>query len=239
MKAFLVCLVLLSFGARAADECAELGKCVELVSKLTGKKYLYDAKSVKGGLQSTSNASLTSENADTLFTYILDLNGYARVPTPEKDTYLIVESRDIRFQALPSIKVDAETPPKLAPNADYYMMTYTFKNHTHGQLRMASNVLRPFMSRNARTIEAGKFLTIQENAAKLVLAYETIKSFDRELTKEELAKQVEWEKERKQERKEGLREGQGEGRGEGHGEKLKDQHGKKAEEKTDKREDKK
>jgi type II secretory pathway component GspD/PulD (secretin) len=213
----------MSFGVMA-NECAELSKCVEYVSKLTGKKYLYDARSVKGGLQASSNTEITVENADTLFTYILDLNGYARVPTAEKDTYLIIESRDIRYQPLPTINVDAQSPPKIPQNYDYYMMSFKFKNFSHGQLREASNSLRPFMSRYARTIElkGTGILTIQENAAKLNKAYEMIKSFDRELSKEELKSYNEQEVERKEDRKEEKNE----------------KHHKKLEEKSDKKDDK-
>lgn len=200
MKAILVSLVLMSFGVRA-NECAELGKCIEYVSKLTGKKYLYDARIIKGGLQASSNTQITAENADTLFTYILDLNGYVRVPTAEKDTYMIVDSRDIRYQSLPMINVDAQTPPKLASNYDFYMMNYKFKHFDHNQPRMVANSLRPFMSRYARVIEAGDTLTIQENASKLAKAYDLIKRYDRELTKEELKRQKEREEENREERR--------------------------------------
>lgn len=207
MKFFLVAITLISFGV-SANECVELNKCVEYISKLTAKKYIYDGKEVKGGLQATSNLQITNENADTLFTYILDLNGYARVPTAEKDTYVIVSARDIRYQPVPVINVDAHNPPKLTPNYDYYMMSFKFKHFAHGQMREAANSLRPFMSRYARVIElkVPGTITIQENAAKLLKAYELIKFFDRELTKEEIMKEkereAEWKEERKAERKE-------------------------------------
>lgn len=187
MKVLFSLMLLVSFPVWA-NECAELTRCIENVSKLTGKKYLYDAKEVKGGLQSTSNTQITAENADTLFTYILDLNGYARVPTAEKDTFIIISSRDIRYQSMPTINVDAQNSPKIPQNYDYYMMTYKFKHYSQGQLGAAENSLRPFMSRYARTIElkGAGILTIQENASKLIKAYDLIKSFDRELSKVEL-----------------------------------------------------
>lgn len=202
MKVLLSMLLLANFAVQA-NECVELTKCIEHVSKLTGKKYLYDARTVKGGLQSSSNTEITTENADTLFTYILDLNGYARVPTAEKDTYLIVESRDIRYQALPTIDVDSQNPPKIVPNYDYYMMNFKFKNFHQDQLRAAANSLRPFMSRYARTIElkGPGIVTVQETASKLIKAYEMIKSFDREFTKEEIKEYKEREAGRKKEDK--------------------------------------
>lgn len=186
MKIILAALLLMSF-ALQAEECTDLGKCVEYVSKLTGKKYMYD-KEFKGGLQTSSNMQITAENADMLFTSIMEINGYGRVPTGVKDTYKIVALRDIRYESIPMIKVDASTPPSITQNSDYYMMSYQFKNYKQNQLRSAANSLRPFMSRYARIIEvkATGTLIIQESAAKLLQDYEMMKANDRELTKAEV-----------------------------------------------------
>jgi general secretion pathway protein D len=125
------------------------------------------------------------------------------VPTIEKDTYIIIETRDIRYQPLPMISVDSQTPPKLIANYDKYMMKFKFKHFSHGQLREASNSMRPFMSRYGRVIEfkGTGVLTIQESAAHLLRSYELIKSFDRELTAEEIKDQKEREAEYKEEKK--------------------------------------
>lgn len=185
MKFLLVAVMLVSFGVQA-NECTELVKCVEFVSKLTGKKYMFN-KDFKGGLQTTPNVEITKENADTLFTRILELNGYVRVPTSVADTYSLIELRDIRYETLPVINVDMQSAPNLVENSDYYLMTYKFKYHTQGQLRETSNSIRPFMSRYGRIIEMkGRgVIIVQENASKLKQLYEIIKSADRELTKEE------------------------------------------------------
>ena len=143
MKMIMMIFVFMSFNLHA-NECLELTKCIEHVSKLTGKKYIYDAKDVRGGLQASSNIQITSENVDNLFTYILDINGYARVPTIEKDTYLIVNARDIRYEPIPTINVDSHTAPSIISNYDYYMMKFKFKHFNHGQLREASNSTTPF-----------------------------------------------------------------------------------------------
>ena len=171
-----------------ADQCTELTKCVELVSKLTKKKYLYNPKEISGELKTSSNVDLDSDNADSLFTYILDLNGFARIPTSEKDTFTIVTSRDLRYQALPTISVDSANPPKIPANSDYYLMQFKFQHFQYGQMRGAANSLRPFMSRFARVVEINEtgLLVIQENATKLIQFHELIKKFDREYTKEEV-----------------------------------------------------
>ncbi len=171
-----------------ADECVELTKCVEVVSKLTKKKYLFNRKEVSGELKSSSNFELEKDNADSLFTHILDLNGFARIPTAEKDTYTIVTSRDLRYQALPTINVDSANPPSIPANYDYYLMQYKFQHFQYGQMRGAANSLRPFMSRYARVIELNEagLLVMQENATKLIQFHDLIKKFDREYTKEEI-----------------------------------------------------
>lgn len=207
MKIIFTLLLTFSFVLHAND-CTDLNKCIEMVSKLTGKKYIYDSKMISGGVQETTNNQLNSENADTLITYILNLNNYARVPV-EKDTYLIIFARDVRYHMFPTINVDSETPPTVVPNYDYYMMSFKFKHHAHGQLREAANSLRPFMSRYARIIEfkGPGTITFQEHAANLVKAYGLIKSFDREWTKEEIKaakeREAEFKEERRLERKEG------------------------------------
>ncbi|MGZ3787614.1 MAG: hypothetical protein ACXVLQ_03785 [Bacteriovorax sp.] len=199
MKKLFIISILFSLNA-FANECIDLTKCVEHISKLTGKKYIYE-ESLKGGLQASSNFQITSENADTVFTSVLSANGYSRVPTNEKDTFKIVNSRDIRYETLPSINADKNTKLQVPNNDDYYMMFFKFKNYKHGQLRMTGNGLRPFMSRYGRIIETGDLLAVQEKASKLQLVYEIAKNNDRELSKDEILKWEIEEKERQAERK--------------------------------------
>ena len=201
MKVILAVFLLASFAVQA-NECVELTKCIEYVSKLTGKKYIYDVKSTQGGLSASTNFEITSENADSLFTYILNLNDYVRLPIAEKDTYLIIHARDMRYQVFPEVNVNAQAAPQLKPNYDYFMMNYKFKHFDQGQTRLAANSIRPLLSRYARVLEVGSVLSIQENAAKLISFYEVLKSFDRELTKDELKKMKDRDEERKEERKE-------------------------------------
>lgn len=186
MKFFLIALCLLSFNLQA-EECSDLKKCVESVSKLTGKKYMYD-KEFKGGLQSSSNLEITAENAEVLFTSILEINGYGRVPTGVKDTYKIVALRDIRYEAVPMVSSDAQTAPAIPANSDYYLMNYKFTNYSQFQLRNSANSLRPYMSRFGRIIESKGtgVLTVHESGIKMHQIYEILKLQDRPYTKDEM-----------------------------------------------------
>lgn len=186
MKKILLSLCLsLSFNVFAND-CQDLNKCVELISKLTGKKYLYDGN-LQGNLKTSSNLEINAENADTLFSYILNVNGYSRVPTTIKDTYKIVAARDIRYESVTAIKADLNTTPVFPTTEDYILLTYKFAHYKDGQTRELSNSLRPFMSRYGRIIETLDTVTIQEMATKLPQQLEFMKKIDRALTKEEIA----------------------------------------------------
>lgn len=186
MKKILLALCLaLSFNA-FSDDCQDLSKCVEQVSKLTGKKYLYDGK-LKGELKSSSNLQINAENADTLFSYILNANGYTRIPTVEKDTYKIIEARDVRYESTSALKADLTTTPAIPATEDYFLLTYKFTNYKDGQPRELSNTLRPFMSRYGRIIETMDSVTIQEMGTKLPQQLEFMRKIDHALTKEEIA----------------------------------------------------
>ena len=187
MKKILLTLCLaISVNVLAADNCQDLARCVETVSKLTGKKYIYSGK-LEGELKSSSNFVITAENADTMFSYILNANGYARIPTVEKDTYKIIFARDIRYESVSALKADLNTTPTFPATEDYIFMTYKFANYKDGQPRELSNTLRPFMSRYGRIIELMDSVTIQEMATKLPQQLEFMRKVDRPLSKDELA----------------------------------------------------
>lgn len=189
MKKILLALCLcLSFNVFAND-CQDLNKCVEFVSKLTGKKYLYDGN-LQGNLKTSSNLEINAENADTLFSYILNVNGYSRVPTTVKDTFKIVKASEIRYESLSALKADMNTTPVLPVTEDYVLLTYKFTHYLNGQPRELANSLRPFMSRYARIIELMDSVTIQEMGTKLPQQLEFMKKIDRALSKEEIALRV-------------------------------------------------
>lgn len=195
MKSFFMALMMILSNNIFANECQDLVKCVEVVSKLTGKKYFYDAQ-LRGDLKASSNFQLTAENADALFSSILNINGYTRVPTTEKGTYKIVASRDVRYETFPVLSADLKTTPQIPATDDYFMLTYQFTHYKNDQMRETSNSLRPFMSRYGRVIEIinSGTLTIQETGTKLLQLLDAIRRNDRQLSKEEIALKKEREK---------------------------------------------
>ena len=91
-----VIMVLFSQLTFSAAPCHDLMSCMNAVGQLTGKKYLTTDDIKPKKFLMGQNFSLTAENADALFTAILDLNEPARIPTSNNDTYTTVKSRDVR-----------------------------------------------------------------------------------------------------------------------------------------------
>jgi hypothetical protein len=187
-----------------AVTCPDLNSCLENISKMTNKKYIF-AEKIKGSIETSSNYQLTNENADVFLSHILQLNGYSRVPTEDKDTFLIVSSRDIRYYALNSYTADKIKTPTFPMTSDYSQLFYSFKNSSYGQPRFVANSLRPFMSRYARIIEMKNSVVIHELNTHMAMALEFARMNDRELTKEEIKKYEENEKFRREERKEEIK----------------------------------
>lgn len=183
------CTLITSFTLSAKSvqkSCAELKDCVDEVSKMTGVKYLYSGE-LKGKIVSSDNLELTNENADSLFSSILNENGYTRIKQ-EENTYLILSARDIRYQATPIVKASYDSVPSLPQNMDYYMMEYTLKNN---QTKISSEItgaLRPFISRYGRIIDMKTTgtLIVQDTAKNLTRLYELIKKMDIIPTKEQI-----------------------------------------------------
>jgi general secretion pathway protein D len=197
---------LLTFNAYSYS-CPDINSCVETLGKMSGKKYIF-AEKIKGFVETTSNLEINADNADTFLTEILHLNGYSRVQTDNKDVYLIINSRDIRYYPHFSYVADKSSTPNFLKNWDYAQLVYKFKNHLQGQSREAANSLRPFMSRYGRIVElvgSGEVI-IHELNITLPILLDIIKHADRELSKEEMKKFEENEKIRREERKEDKRE---------------------------------
>jgi hypothetical protein len=147
------CLGILSASASAdsvASKCPDLDKCAHAVSALTGIKLVYDPGVLKGSIQATSNFELTKENAEVIFTQMLDQNGLTRVPLDEANTYTIMRQRDARDSALPRLDADSRTTPVIPKTWDLATLRYHLSNAELAE-PIARNI-RSFMPGNSRVI---------------------------------------------------------------------------------------
>ena len=172
--------------------CVDLNSCVETVSSLTGKSYLY-GKDLKGTIKASSNLLIDKKNADRVLSEILNDAGYTRVPVNDK-TFRIISARDVRYTPVPQIEASKKTAPNLPDVADYFMMTYTMKNPEVSTSITRS--LRPFMSRYGRIIDfkPNGTLVVQDTALNIKRLYKLVKSMDVKPTKAQLKR---WERDRK------------------------------------------
>jgi len=163
------------------EKCSNLIQCAETVSLLTDKQYVYSGK-LKGKIQGTEGVDFTAENADLLYSQMLNEHGYTRILLSDNKTYRIINARDVRYTPVPQVVSNFDNSPKLPATADYYMMTYQMRYPLVST--DATRSLRPFMSRYGRIIDnrINGTLIVQDTAINLKRLYNLIKQMDNEPT---------------------------------------------------------
>lgn len=169
--------VLTAKAGNLKTKCKNLVACAQSVSKLTGKEYLYPEK-FTGKVRGTEGIELTAKNADTLYSYILNENGYTRILLEDGKTFRIISARDVRYNPVPKVTASYDKGPALPQNVDYHMMTYKMKHPIVSTY--ATRSLRPFMSRYGRIIDnrINGTLIVQDTALNLKRLYGLIRAMD-------------------------------------------------------------
>lgn len=160
------------------SKCPDLEKCAHLVAALTGGKYIYDGESPKGVVRATENFEMTKENADEVFTLMLNQEGYTRLPLSEPGTYTILRQRDARDSALPLLVADPETTPDFPKNWDLATLRYKL-SRPEGAEPICRNI-RAFMPGNSRVVPdaaSGQIFLVAPYPI-LATALQTIRSMD-------------------------------------------------------------
>ncbi|MGE0616114.1 MAG: hypothetical protein AB7P04_10780 [Bacteriovoracia bacterium] len=163
-----------SFG----EKCGDIPGCARAVGELLKQKYIFDAD-VRGGMKSSGNVELTAENAEVLFTSMLNANGYTRVPVGDGKTYQIQRQRDARDTAIPFVTASREQAPVLPANWD--MMTLKYRASHPEVIEQIARVCRSFMPAGARIIPSdlgGGMLLVTDTAMNLRKVYEIIRDHD-------------------------------------------------------------
>jgi general secretion pathway protein D len=196
--ALFTAVIIPSFFAFTADagnlktKCNTLTKCAETVSQLTNRQYIFPG-ALKGKILGTEGVDFTAENADSLYSQILNENGYTRILLEDKKTYRIINARDVRYNPVPQVKSDYEKKPDLPNNTDYHMMSYQMRNPMVST--DVTRSLRPFMSRYGRIIDnkLNGTLIVQDTAINLKRMYGLIKQMDNKPTRE---MRLKWKKDK-------------------------------------------
>jgi type II secretory pathway component GspD/PulD (secretin) len=181
--------------AAKGSSCNDIDSCIKIVSKLTGKSYVYTEK-LKGSVSMTDEFTLNENNADSIMSKILNLNGYTRIPLTEDDGYMVVNARDIRYTPTPLIHSSKDGAPALPDNFDYHQMMYQPKEADPVQMLEFTRSIRPFLSRYGRVISPKTEgpMIIQDTAINLKRIHKILVQYDRKLSKEERKRREEWRK---------------------------------------------
>lgn len=169
--------------ASFTEKCPDIASCAKAVSELLGQKYVFDAD-VKGKVEATANLELTKENAELLFTNMLNINGFSRVPAGQENTFQILRQRDARDQAIPTVTASQQDAPPLPNNWDLYTLKYKATNPD--VVENIARTSRSFMPANSRIIpeEVTGTLLVTDTAINLKKLYGIIKDLDKKPTAE-------------------------------------------------------
>ncbi|MCC7442200.1 MAG: hypothetical protein IT285_11235 [Bdellovibrionales bacterium] len=188
VRAFHV-LVLMCVGAPMAEasfseKCPDIPTCAKVVGTMLDEKYIYLPDEMKGKVEGTPNLELTAGNAELLFTQMLHMQGYSRVPTGQPRTYQIMKTRDARDSAIPLFKADQKSNLNLPNTWDIVTLQYqaTHKDAVEYMARSA----RSFMPANSRIIpsELSGQLLLTDAAINLRKLVEILRGLDQKPTAE-------------------------------------------------------
>lgn len=190
-----------AWGASFNEKCTELSSCAKAVSELTGQKYIY-SEDFKIKPSATPNLELNAENAELLFTTLLNQEGLTRVPLPEKNTFQIARQRDARDSIVPIISATKSKQPEL-PNT-WDLVTLKYKAENADAVEHIARSARSFMPANSRIIpdELGGMLLVTDSAMNAKKLYQIIRDMDVKPTAEMKRQWQEARRERRMEHKE-------------------------------------
>jgi hypothetical protein len=171
-------------GSSFNEKCPDIQKCADVVSGLLGQKYVYDAD-VNGKATGTPNLEITKENAETLFTNLLFLNGFTRVPAGVPETFQIVRQRDARDSAIPVVRMDYNSKDMPLPdNWDLYTMIYKAKNPE--SVESTARMIRSFMPGTSRvmSMDLSGSVSVTDSAMNIKKLFQLIHDNDQKPTAE-------------------------------------------------------
>lgn len=177
----LLCMTPQAFAATVAEKCPDIVSCAKATAEITKQKYIFDAD-VKAKFESAGAIELTPENAEILFTSMLNTAGFSRVPIGTDGVYQIMRQRDAREQAIPVFEATQSQAPNLPNHWDIVMLKYkaTYPETVEEVVRAT----RSFLPASARIIpHAGTgTVWITESAINLKRIYNLFKDMDTPLT---------------------------------------------------------
>jgi hypothetical protein len=124
-----IALVTLNPAAHAAQavSCKDLKTCAEAMFELTGQRYVWDEKTDREKLVMSPGVELTKENAELIFTGLLDQVHLARLPMGDGKTYRILPGAERKENEMPIFEASADKMPELPRTWDWVTLRYRTK----------------------------------------------------------------------------------------------------------------
>jgi hypothetical protein len=120
---FLSGLMALPLSSQAAP-CVDLKTCAKAMFDLTGERYFWEADAEKVKLGTSPDIELTKENAEVVFTALLDEASLARAPVGDGKTFRIVFAKDRREMESPILDASFDKAPEIPNSWDWVTLRY-------------------------------------------------------------------------------------------------------------------
>lgn len=134
--------------AAFAEPCNDIPSCAARMTAVTGQKYIWSDLPHDSKVGSSAGVDLVEEDADLVFTAMLDQSGLARVPVGDGKTYRIVSTYIRKDMDAPIIDASADKIPVLPRSWDWVMLSYRVKSPETA--RHLEQSFRPQLPRDAR-----------------------------------------------------------------------------------------
>lgn len=183
-----LCALLLSNPAHAAN-CTDLHSCAKVMFDITGQRYVWEKDAGKK-LEMVPDVELTKENAEMVFTALLDQVHLARIPVGDGKTYRVVTGAEAKEIELPILEANAEHKPTFPKTWDWVTMRYRPKaRELTDSIESAYRLHVPRESRLQADFSAG-LIIVTGSTPVVRQMYETIKAAD-VVNSPEVKKQIE------------------------------------------------
>lgn len=179
-----ILLVLIGFSSIQtwAGTCQDLKSCTDLMNELTGENYIFSSDGPIPKIGTTKNFELTKENAELVFTAMLDQADLARAPVGDGKTYRIVSGGQRKEMELPIVEASSEKMPTFPNNWDWITMRYKVKSpETATYLEQMYRLHVPRMARMQADGNAG-LVIVSGNAPMVRNMYNVLKGSDQPLS---------------------------------------------------------
>ena len=176
-------LFLLASTTAHAESCIDFKTCTKLMFDLKGQRYIWDSKFDEHKFSASPDVEMTKDNAELVFTSLLDFAGFARLPVGDGKTYRIERNVNLKEIEAPVFDASAEKPPVLPNTWDWVTMRYKLK--TADEAVVLESMYRLHLPREAR-------MQADDNSGNLIITgtipmvrqmYETIRAADRPIGK--------------------------------------------------------